>query len=262
MIKVFCALLATLLTTVASAEVGASPYFLSHPKFDVDSYERRVRGLGPYPVAFLWNTPGHYYENLRREIRKGKVSAVEMVLINETCVSSRRCGSYELFYKLTTAQIKRNVSREYPRFKKKVVRYSHKAAKWLFSALPPHKECLINPLLETRLSRREGAIFFSWISPIFKPRCSFVWNPVGDNPGKPIPYSEYSEGHGKVIQFKDNRCIANNDGVFLTKRESRIFSEAYSACKAVFLWTHADNCREENETTFIDPRLRGCGARK
>lgn len=262
MIKIFIALLATFLTTVAGADVGASPYFLSHPKFDIDAYRQRVRGLGPYPVAFLWNTPGHDLDKVRHEIRRPKVTFIEMVLINETCVRNRNCGSYELFHGLTVKQLKRYIANENPRLKKKVLAYSEKAAKWLFSALPPEKECLINPLLETQTSRREGRIFFSWIAPIFKPRCSFVWNPLGDNPGKPIPYAEYSEGHGRVITFKDNNCIANNDGVFLTHRESRIFTKVYSACKAVFLWTHADNCREDKETAFIDPRLRGCGGSK
>lgn len=246
---------ATLLAQVQNT--GRNPKAIAHKDFKCGAYKKNLLGVNRYAFGFLWHTFGHDLACAEAEIADPRVWVVIPELLNETCVSRRDCGKYEILYGLDTQRWKSKVRKNDPALREKVAKEAQKLSDWLLPRLRPDQQCGINPALETHLSREEAVILRDWIAPAFKGRCFFVWNPVGAKPGVPPPGYSYSEGHGPSPVFADNRCIANPDGAVPEDGDWEAFFRKYKNCFVTMGWDQNDNCADRGEPRQ-DPRARNC----
>jgi hypothetical protein len=236
---------------------GTAPYFITDPKFNCAAFQGRLNGLPRYGISFLWNTPGGATDCLAKTLQDPRLSFIEAIAVNETCVSRGDCGSYESLRGYSTASLISAVSKGDPKVQAAYTNAARSVCQFVESKLGAAAvRKTINPSLETHLPRNLWSKVAVWVQGAC-PGWEIVWNPVGPKPGLPQPPAVLSEGHGPSPSFADNRCIANPDGSVIASGDWEGFLRHYPQCTQVFSWTPNDNCIAPGQPK-MDPRARPC----
>ncbi len=237
---------------------GRAPYAILDPNFSCSAYQASTADIGDYGIAFLWNTFGNDFTCLNQELNSPRVKLVEVHLFNGPCIRNKNCGKYETLSGYTIDTLKKALRQDDQELKQKVTAVAKELADYLLPKLNPDIQCYINPILETDIQVKGSEKIQSWIEPAFNGRCKFVWNPLGSEPGAPIPGADVSEGHGQFPKFINNNCIANPDGTVISSVEDwKNYFLTNKNCVAVLGWTQNDNCLLSKQS-WIDPRARAC----
>ncbi len=237
-----------------------APYFLTHSKYKYGAYKKNMAGVNSYTVSILWNTPGNFYDNLTKELQDPHVNGVEVALVNETCLlanNTSRCGKYEVLYGLTMSKFQKQIDKRNPVLQGKIQASAKTMCEFVNANTPAGKSKAVSVLLETKLSRARWQVVAEWVKEVIS--CSdftYVWNPQGAKPGAPQFPATLSEGHGDKPKFIDNNAIANNDGSYVADYEEYFLS--YKDIRKACGWHANDNCINNGNTSFIDPRKRDC----
>ena len=243
---------------MSASRYGRAPYFMTHESWNCRAYKRGTRRLPAYGISFLWRTPGMAFSCLDSELANPRVDFVEMHLMNGSANRLLRSQRYETLRGYTVTSLRNAIRRGDKRLRGRIEADAAQAAAYLLPRIREGVECAINPVLETGLDRATSAKLTAWIRPFFSPRCRFVWNPVGSNPGKPIRGTFYAEAHGARPVFSSHRCIANPDGDRLTGQGLYWYMKRYQSCRMTFAWEPDDNCVDLDALIWQHPRSRTC----
>lgn len=234
-----------------------APYFLMAESWDCDSFFDRVSTATDLRVAILWNTPGKNTTCLNRLLEDPRLNFLEIHLVNDACVRNGNCGSYELFYGLTTEKEQRLFEQSEGWFMNNFQDYLIDARDYLLPRLGDQTACTVNGLLEANITDQAAENMLAILKATFGSRCKTVWNPV--DPGNLHDYGQdVSELHGlNAGNFLSVPCIASNDGSNSMGMDLVVYESKSTQCQEVFRWYPSDNCRVFN-APFIDPRERAC----
>lgn len=254
-----------------SPKVGSSPYAIQQATFPCDEYINSVQNLTELHISILWNTFDTGGNScLLRAMNLPNFRSIQIHLINETCVSSNRCGSYEFLHGLTTDTYSFLLRTLEPTFISRLQDYAFGAGKFLEDNLSPGILCNISPGLESELSNEQARVnLIQSLRPIF-PMCTFSMNPENSNPNQTSSGANYVELHNADAQTTPP-CIANLDGEDIDFPERRTsdpmnisvgmvqnYIDRNQHCDFVYLWTREHNCLPNAGQDFIDPRSRTC----
>lgn len=238
-----------------SGRVGRAPLFLLTARFDVRGY------LGSAPAkshtaAILWDVPRRRLRNLSFVVERSPVDTVLVALLNETCVRNGVCEPRDALFGYTIKSLRRAAQRGDTRLKALVQREARAAYVGVQSRLEGRR-MLINPLLETSLSSLQWDTVAGWVQEV-APDVELVWNPLFHNAERPSR-ATFVELHGSDIDCGSRGdVIANLDGSILSVELMRDWLKQTEDCRDSLLWTPADNCRNEEEKSFVAPSLRRC----
>lgn len=235
--------------------VGRAPLFLLTQRFQVSAYIESAPQT-EHLVAVLWDVPRRRLRNLSAVLSATRVDSVQVVLLNETCVTNGVCEPRDALFGYTSTSLRRAVRSKDERLRVLIQRETRS----VMSSLTPMLEgrrLLLNPLLETTLNAQGWETVATWIREE-APGVLLVWNPRTENKAEPAS-ADYIEHHGDKQTCKaGKRQIANLDGYRATTKEMRDWLLKTSECGDSLLWVAADNCRAERESAFVPPSRRVC----
>ena len=236
--------------------VGRAPLFLLNRRFPLSAYIATAPKT-PHTIAILWEAPHRTVRNLRVVLRRTQVREVQIVLFNETCVRNRVCERHESLSSYTQATLGAAIARG-DKALRVIIKGQARAA---LEALGPGigaREVMINPFLETKLRPAAWNRAARWVTAEVG-EVKLVWNPLNNNDNRRPSQAYYTERHGFDVSCpRDGRTIANLDGSRGSSKEVQDWLHRTRSCRLALIWVPADNCRTQNETTFIAPSSRIC----
>ena len=235
--------------------VGRAPLFLLNERFPVRKYIKSAPQHN-HAIAVLWDVARRNPSNLRRVLRHTKVTEIQIVLLNETCVRNRVCETTDALFGYSPRELRTSIARKTPKTRSRVKAQAKDAMAHL-SGIIGRRKIMMNPFLETTLRRSQFNRAVRWITSEIG-TIPMVWNPL--SPGGDRPATAYfTESHGFAVKcHPDGRTIANLDGSRGSIHQMQDWLRRTRACRFSLLWLPADNCRLENEKTFVAPSKRAC----
>lgn len=252
--------------TLQQNKGGLGAYAAMHPNWPCDVMMLGFEGVPEIRLSVLWNTFGNNFSCLRQFASDPRPKYLEVHLINEVCQRNKRCGPYEILYKLSVDEYKNKLNSKDVALISKIKNNVSPIAD--FFKDNPSVQCSISAGLESNLPSKTYQILVSQIKPLFPERCSWVWSPVGQNAygANPIKDMVY-EGHGDEPEKVKKPCIVNLDGVDIHMKSRPAilpqyvdvtalprFLASFASCDGAFLWIAEFN--GIGRGGFIDPRKR------
>lgn len=239
----------------AKGRVGRAPLFLLTSRFSVRGYLTSAPAES-HTLAILWDVPRRRLKNLSAVLQHTPADTVLVTMLNETCVRNLHCEPGDALFGYTQATLRRAAARDDEGLRVLI----QGQAKALVASVTPRLEgrkLLLNPLLETSLSASQWDTVAGWIEEAVGD-VDLVWNPLRSGAERP-KRADVKEVHGFDVSCADGQgVIANLDGSWGSIVKMRNWLEQTKGCRDSLLWVPADNCRSENEKTFIPPSRRTC----
>lgn len=255
---------------------GRAPYALQNSNYDCSALIASLDGVSDVRYSWLYNTfdnkaNGDYLECVYRLNGLKNTTMMEVHLVNEVCQRHSACGNYEVLAGLSVDKYRDLLKKKDSKLLAKLDSYFKTAAARILPTLRAEQRCFVSYGLESNLPASEYQLVASIGHKYFGPRCTPVWNPVGNNKFGKGPIAGYvHELHGASPSLAAP-CIANLDGqdISFTSRPSTYSSnikeadlpayiKRYQHCEVPFLWMTEDNCKA-GDSYSVDPRnRRGC----
>lgn len=240
--------LLVLLALMATAEAQGPSYLgMCHKDWNCDATVNVYRGRKTLHLSWLTNTFGTDCSCVQKLLNDPRKKVVRVHLANSPCMRNRRCGRYEVFYKMNKASASRAVIRG----DKRITKYFDNQLNQLAVMFSGAKNltCYVSPCLECDLNASARRILLDRVSAAL-PMCIPVDNPYRQSCLKGF----VCESHG-ANPTANKPCIVDMDGTDGRTLDVKNWVERYRHCALTFYWEPYMNCIRDG---FIDPRSRDC----
>lgn len=247
-------------TLNAQAEyVGTSGFAIFNKRFPCDDFIEIHKSAKKPFASTLWGTFGTDATCLRRfaEVFKDRPHAIQIHLLNNTCVRNRNCREGEPFPRWTVSTLNKKLEARDPatlaRLKARVERIVRLASGFL----NPNTELILGLGLEDNYSNRAYLNLLEEVKPLWPWKLSR--NPLHPQ-GKTRGDADLMEFHGWGARCTGVHQIANQDGTVFSEGESRRWLDQNSKCGFVALWTAESQGRTVSNgkvrSSALPPRSR------
>lgn len=201
-------------------------------------------------ISYLANTFGNSKKCLKRFLSDPRPKAIEVHLLNGSCVRYRRCGLYEALRGESETSLLAKVKSRNGILLKRIRHAAKREAQALAPYLGNIQALYVSPILEHRLGNSINVVIEE-IRPYF-PTALIVDNPLGK--GYPAHNADLYESHGE-FPLINGTTILNLDGADIKTIDVPAYLKRTKKAHINFLWTAEFNGRCK---LWQDPRKRTC----
>lgn len=230
-----CLTFILLFTLNAQADyVGTSGFALLNAKFPCDDFiEIHKSAKRPF-ASTLWGTFGTNAACLRRfaEVFKDRPHAIQIHLLNNTCIRNKACREGEPFPRWSVSQLNRKIEALDPLAIQRIVNRVQRIEKLVSGFRGPNTEIILGLGLEDNYTTKAYKNLLQVVAPNWPYKLSR--NPLGNH--NYVGQADYLERHGSGAHCGGKAQIVNQDGTYFNESASRKWIDKNYNCKYLALW--------------------------